>query len=215
MLDRVLVGCDQGDRAREATVGDGDAGVGARRDARGHARHDLEGDPRLGQPLGLLAAASEHERVAALQPHHPLAGLRAFDHQLLGLRLRHRSLAARPAVLPHIAQLRVRTGAVERLGGDETVVEDHVRLGNQLARTHAHQPGVAGARRRPDRPVRSRAGASPASGGSADTDRHLLGRPQHLRGADRAHACGEAIAEHLRRLHVSLERVGDPGRAIG
>ena len=49
-------------------VGDRHAGVGGRGDARGHARHDLEADARRAQRLRLLAAASEHERVAALEP---------------------------------------------------------------------------------------------------------------------------------------------------
>ena len=44
-------------------------GVGGRGDARGDAGHDLERDARRAQRLRLLAAAAEHERVAALQPH--------------------------------------------------------------------------------------------------------------------------------------------------
>jgi hypothetical protein len=47
-------------------VGDRDPGVGGRRDAGGDARDDLELDSRRRQRFGLLAAAAEHERVAAL-----------------------------------------------------------------------------------------------------------------------------------------------------
>ena len=60
-------------------MGDRDARVGGRRDARGDAGNDLEADACLGQRLGLLAAAAEHERVAALQPHHPPARASVLD----------------------------------------------------------------------------------------------------------------------------------------
>ena len=49
------------------------AGVRRRRHARGNPRHHLEAHPRGRQCLRLLAAAAEHERVAALEAHHQLA----------------------------------------------------------------------------------------------------------------------------------------------
>ena len=71
---RVLVAGDDGERRRQAAVGHGDAGVGGHRDRRGDAGHDLERHAGREQRGGLLAAAGEHERVAALEPHDLLAG---------------------------------------------------------------------------------------------------------------------------------------------
>ena len=73
VLGGILVRRHERDRRGLVAVRDRDAGVGGRGDARGHARHDLEAHARLGQRLGLLAAAAEHERVAALQAHHRAA----------------------------------------------------------------------------------------------------------------------------------------------
>ena len=71
----------------------------------GHARHDLERHARGAQRLGLLAAAAEHERVAALEPHDPLAGLPELDQQRVDVLLRHRDVAR---LLADVAQLGVR-----------------------------------------------------------------------------------------------------------
>src|SRR4051795_7482198 len=38
--------------------------------------------PRRGERLRLLAAAAEHERVAALEPHHPAPGAAQLDQLL-------------------------------------------------------------------------------------------------------------------------------------
>ena len=54
-------------------MGHRDAGVGGHRDRGADAGHHLEGDAGLRQRQGLLAAAAEHERVAALEPHHDAA----------------------------------------------------------------------------------------------------------------------------------------------
>ena len=72
-LLRILVAGDEGDRRGGVAVRDRDARVGGRRDPGRHARHDLERDPGGGQRLGLLAAAPEHERVAALEADDALA----------------------------------------------------------------------------------------------------------------------------------------------
>ena len=46
-------------------------------DRAGHAGDDLDGDAGGHAGQGLLAAAAEHERVAALEPHDPPAAPRA------------------------------------------------------------------------------------------------------------------------------------------
>ena len=63
----------------------GERNAGTRRTAqrRGDAGHDLDGDAGCGQRLDLLAAAAEHERIAALQPHHALAGAGQRDSRSL------------------------------------------------------------------------------------------------------------------------------------
>ena len=69
-LGRVLVAGDEGDGAGQVAVRDRDARVGGRGDPGGDARARPRRHARGAQRLGLLAAAPEHERVAALQPHH-------------------------------------------------------------------------------------------------------------------------------------------------
>ena len=66
-------------------MGDRDPGVGGRGDPGGDAGDDLELDPGRGQRLGLLAAAAEDERVAALEPDDAAPGPGALDHQRLDL----------------------------------------------------------------------------------------------------------------------------------
>ena len=81
-VDRVAaVAGDDGERGGQAPVGDRDAGVGGHGDRRGDAGHHLEGDAGRGQGQRLLAAPAEHERVAALEPHHGLAGPAPVDEQ--------------------------------------------------------------------------------------------------------------------------------------
>ena len=129
------------DRAREAPLGHRDAGVGGGGDAGGDAGHDLEGDALRPQRECLLAAASEDERVAALQPHDALAFLGAAHHQRLGLLLRHGLPAA---LLADEQQLRVRARAVERRGRDQAVVEDHVGRAISSRARAVSRPGSPG-----------------------------------------------------------------------
>ena len=63
------------------------AGAATRRRDPGH---DLERHARLREHLALLAAAAEDERVAALEPHDPPAGLGQLDELLVQLILRDR-----------------------------------------------------------------------------------------------------------------------------
>ena len=79
--------------------------------------------------MQLFEPATEHERVAALEPDHPLSGLCAFDEQridlVLGQRVRVRCLA-------RIDDLDCRVELVEqRLG--QPVDDDDVGFGQELA----------------------------------------------------------------------------------
>jgi hypothetical protein len=80
----------EGHGAGNAAVGEGDARRGRRREPGGHARHHAPGDAGLGQRRRFLAAAAEHEGVAALQPHHPQPGAGAGDQPNVDRGLRQR-----------------------------------------------------------------------------------------------------------------------------
>ena len=87
VLGRVLVAGDHGEVRRHAAVGDRDAGVRRRPDGAGDAGDDLERDPGGGQGLGLLAAAAEHERIAALEAHDAAGATPGLDEHLVDLLL--------------------------------------------------------------------------------------------------------------------------------
>ena len=75
------------------------------------------------QQLHLLASASEDEGVAALQAHDRPAGARVLDEERVRVALRHLPAAAD---LAHVDDDRVLPDDVERLEGDELVVQDDV-----------------------------------------------------------------------------------------
>ena len=75
------------DERAAIAMGQRDSGEGRRGDRRGHARHDLEGNSRRRQRLGLLAAAAEDERVAALEAHDAMARASVFDEDAIDFRL--------------------------------------------------------------------------------------------------------------------------------
>ena len=68
---------------------DGDPGVRGGRDRARDPRNDLERDAGRRQCLGLLAAAPEDERVAALEPHDTPARLAVLDEERVDLVLGH------------------------------------------------------------------------------------------------------------------------------
>ena len=79
-----------GEEMADAAVGERDPGGAGHRDGARDAGDDLDRDagPVAGEHL--LAAATEHVGVAALEPHHVTAGERVLDEQLLDLVLRDR-----------------------------------------------------------------------------------------------------------------------------
>ena len=96
-LRRVLVAGHDRDARRHAAVRHRDAGVRGRGDRARDAGHDLERHARGDARLGLFAAAAEHERVAALQPHdrRSPARPRSTSSALICV-LRHRDVARAP-----------------------------------------------------------------------------------------------------------------------
>ena len=102
--------------------------------------HHLDVDTGPTQGLGLLAAAAEHERVPALQPHHPASGPGPVDEEVVDLGLQ----AGLPRALADVDPLGGRRGQVEQLGGDEPVVDDDLGAGRAVR----HRAGSAGRGRR-------------------------------------------------------------------
>jgi hypothetical protein len=89
-----FVAGDDSERRRDAAVRERNACIGRRGDRRADARNDFEGHARGGERFGLLAAASEDERVAALETHHAAPPPRVPDEQRVDLLLRQRVVAA-------------------------------------------------------------------------------------------------------------------------
>ena len=61
------------ERRRDAAMGHRDSGQRRRRDRRAHAGNDFERNARRAERQRFLAAAAEHEGIAALQAHDSLA----------------------------------------------------------------------------------------------------------------------------------------------
>ena len=163
-------------------MGDRDAGVGGGGDAGGDPRHHLELDPGLAQRFALLAAAAEDERVAALQPHHALAGARRLDQPLADLLLRHRGHARLPCRHRPARRPRAPRRAPRR---DQPVVVDRVGRGDQLQRSRRHQARIA------------RAGADEVDDPGAGA--HAISSATGRRGCSSAHAARRAGRWRQRR----------------
>ena len=121
-------------------MGQRDAGVGRATQRRGDARHHFVFHAVRAQVRDLLAAAAEHEGIAALEPHHALAGARALHHQVVDALLLHpmpaRLLADRDALGIAARQRQHRIG-------HQLVVQDHVGGLQAPQRVQGEQAGVA------------------------------------------------------------------------
>ena len=183
-------------------------GVGGGRHAGGDARDDLERDARRAQRLGLLAAAPEHERIAALEPH---------DHRARPRRARAaaarsppgRPTGRRPPCRRRSAPRR-RARTVERAGRDQAVVDDHVGARRSArARARSSGPGSPG-------PAPTRYTVMPALRRSASAEqlararrraaaRRTRARPARAAGTAVAHP-GGAVGRPTQALSSSLRR---------
>ena len=72
----------------------------------------------------LFAAASEHERIAALQPHDVATAAAELHQQFVDQLLRHR----RARTLADVDQLGIGSSEREHAGADQRVVHDDVGL---------------------------------------------------------------------------------------
>src|SRR5207248_1983544 len=117
---------------------------GARRGAQrgGDAGDHLEGDAGGGERLGLLAAAAEQERVAALEAHDALAAAGGVDQRLV---YGDAALGVAWAEFSDREAFGGWRDEVEDARRDEGVVEDEIGLAQQLDGSQGQQTAVPGA----------------------------------------------------------------------
>ena len=126
-----------------AAVGERDAELAPDAGGSGDAWDDPNLVPARHERLHLLAAAAEHQRIAALEPDDGRAAAGETEEHLLDLVLRARVEAR---LLPHVQHVRVGGDEVQDRGRDEAVVHHHVRSLHQMVRLERQQPRVAGTR---------------------------------------------------------------------
>ena len=164
--------------------------------------------PAAHQRLDLLAAAAEHQRIAALQPHHALAGARQRHQALVDLVLRH-AVIARAACRHRCARRRAAPSPAPRA--------------RPAGRRPRHRRAAAGDapsgsgdrdrrdRRRPDAPCRG-AGAVVARAPSSSrisSRRAAISSPASASSPTRP--CEHAIPEAAARARLG-RACGAPGR---
>ena len=88
-LGRIFVPRKHGERRRMLAMRHRNSGVRRHGQRRADSGNDFERDAGATQRLRLFAAASEDERIAALQANDPAAALRLRNHQRFDLGLRH------------------------------------------------------------------------------------------------------------------------------
>ena len=96
--------------------------------------------PCCAQEIDLLAAAAEHERIAALEAHDVFAALRMLDEQLVDLFLRG---AAAADELADVETRGIAAREIEHFGGHEAVVHDDIRLLQRAQTLQRHEAGIA------------------------------------------------------------------------
>ena len=187
----------------------GGRGGGGGRDA----GDQLHRDPVTAQVVQLLAAAPEHEGVAALEPHDTLAGARLVAQQGVDLVLAERVIALR---LADIDALGVAPGPVQDLRPDQPVVDHHVGALQRGQRLEGQQVRIAGA----GADDRHRAGGRFVRTATVDQGEHgFAGSPLVARQHGAGHrAVEDTVPEGPPRAAVGhqgrdggTEGVGEPG----
>ncbi len=140
-LRRVLVARDDRDAGRHTAVRHGDARVRRCRDGARDAGHDFERHLRRDACLGFLAAAPEHEGIAALQPHDHLAFAPTRHEDVVDLFLVHRGATGR---FPNVDALGGRGREVQQRGRGQAVVDDDFGAAQQLFAAAGQESGIAG-----------------------------------------------------------------------
>jgi hypothetical protein len=133
---------DDGEGGGEPAVGHRDPAQLGCRDGRRNAGHDLARHARRGERQRFLASAPEHDRIAALQAHDPLAAERTADHDALDRFLLD---GVTSGALAHVSPARLRS-MPERGAIDQGVVEHEVRGAETVDGAEGQQLRVAGPR---------------------------------------------------------------------
>ena len=167
------------------------------------------------QRLGLLAATTEHVRVAALEADHPAPVAGQLDEQRRDQLLRDGT----PGSLADVDQLGGRGDQRQHPVADQRVVHDDVGLGEQAGGLDGQQVGVAGSgadERDGDRPVGARrvTASSARRAGAAPAD-DRFGQPRgDRRRADTVRPLAERGAGHATRVGVAGEHRRQHGRDL-
>ena len=123
-------------------VGQRNAGVGGDAGRRRDAGHDLEIDAVVVQGFDLFTAAAEDVGIAALEPHHALAGPGQAHQQIVDFFLRQRMVAA---LLAGVKQFRIGTRQRQYGLGNQIVVDQDIGFADQACGLEGKQFGIAGA----------------------------------------------------------------------
>ena len=124
LLGQRGVARDHGEHVADLAVRDRDPGCGRDGDGTRNTGDHADGNSGLHTGGHFLAAAAEHVRVAALEPHHVLSGQGGLDHEFLDPGLADRVVAG---ALTHVHQLGRAQGGQFLVRG-QPVVEDDVRV---------------------------------------------------------------------------------------
>src|SRR5262245_18015573 len=104
------MGGDKDEPRRLVAVGQRQAGLGGAAERGGHARHDHDRNVGLAQMVKLLAAATEDEGIATLEPNDAAPAARGLDQAAIDLVLANTGLAA---ALAYEHLLRVPASTIE------------------------------------------------------------------------------------------------------
>jgi len=157
----ILVTRHDGEGGRVAPVREGNAGEGRRGQRRAHAGHHLTGHPGRAAGADLLAAATEHEGIAALETDHMKAPARQRHQQ--GLDLRLAASGALVAALAHVDAVRRLGSEGQQLGRHELVVEHDVGLAQHAGTLQGQQAGMPRSRAHQHDAARRAQSAAPAA----------------------------------------------------
>src|ERR671924_786872 len=117
-----------------------DPRIGRRGNAGRHSGNYFEAHACIRERLRLLAPSSEHERVATFKPHDAFALASVIDQEPVYLGLIDRGTTG---LLADVDQLALRCSVREYGGGDEAIVNDHVRPRDQVERAPGRKTRIA------------------------------------------------------------------------
>jgi len=134
------VGGGEDDRAVDPAQRRWDRRRRERREPGGNPGNDPERNAGGCERGGFLAAAAEHERIAALEPQHAPSCARQLYQPPADVGLRRRGLAA---ALAGEFEQRLPAGERQYARIDQRVVDDHLGLLQAGERVEREQPGIA------------------------------------------------------------------------